>query len=221
MAQLNMKIVLRNGTAAEWLANKDVVLHKAEVGVEFPESGKARFKIGDGVTTWEHLPYADADIAGIDDQIDAKLDEFAAKISDDGVVNTYKELVDYVAEHAPEAAQMAADITSLQELVGTTSVADQIAAAIADAGVTASPVEDVQVNGVSVLTDKIANIPLASVDACGVVKGSIADNKVSVAEDGTMEVNTIDVSRLVQTDDTELILFGGNANGTATTVVAE
>ena len=66
----------------------------------------------------------------IEDEVTAQLNAFMDNVSDDGVVNTMKELVDYVADHAPEAAAMAADITTLQELVGTTSVNDQIVAAI-------------------------------------------------------------------------------------------
>lgn len=64
----------------------------------------------------------------VDAKIDDKLNEFMTNVSDDGTVNTMKELVDYVATHGPEAANMAANITTLQELVGETSVADQIAA---------------------------------------------------------------------------------------------
>lgn len=63
----------------------------------------------------------------VDAKIDAKINDFANKISEDGTVNTFKELVDYVAAHGPEAANMAAAITSLQKLVGNTPVADQIA----------------------------------------------------------------------------------------------
>lgn len=48
----------------------------------------------------------------------AAVNEFATQISDDGTVNTFKELVDYVAQHGPEAADMAADIAALQETVG-------------------------------------------------------------------------------------------------------
>lgn len=66
----------------------------------------------------------------VDEKINTAFDDFMAKVSDDGTVNTIKELIDYVADHAPEAAQMAADITALQELVGITPVTDQIAAAI-------------------------------------------------------------------------------------------
>lgn len=62
-------------------------------------------------------------------KIDAKINEFATNVTDDKVVNSYKELIDYVAGHGPEAANMAADILNLQKLVGSTSVAEQIAAA--------------------------------------------------------------------------------------------
>lgn len=47
----------------------------------------------------------------------AAIDAFANEISDDGVVNTVKELVDYVAEHAPEAAEMAADIAKAHAII--------------------------------------------------------------------------------------------------------
>lgn len=71
----------------------------------------------------------------ITDEVTSQINDFATKVSkDDGVVNTFKELVDYVAEHGPEAANMAADITALQGLVGNTSVETQIANAIAASG---------------------------------------------------------------------------------------
>jgi hypothetical protein len=57
MAQLNTRIVLRNDSTAKWLASKDQVLLKGEVGIEFLENGKVKMKIGDGTNTWEKLPY--------------------------------------------------------------------------------------------------------------------------------------------------------------------
>lgn len=68
------------------------------------------------------------------DEVTSQIDDFATKVSDDKTVNTFKELVDYVATHGPEAADMAADITELQGLVGNTSVETQIANAIAASG---------------------------------------------------------------------------------------
>ena len=49
----------------------------------------------------------------------AAIDDFANKVSDDGVVNTMKELVDYVAEHGPEAPEMAGNISTLQNVINS------------------------------------------------------------------------------------------------------
>ena len=70
----------------------------------------------------------------VDKKIDAKINEFATNITDDEVVNSYKELIDYVANHGGEAATLAADITLLQSLVGDDPVRDQIAYAVNNSG---------------------------------------------------------------------------------------
>lgn len=68
----------------------------------------------------------------------------------------------------------------------------------------------VQVNGAPLLAaDGTVNIGLATASTAGVVVGSAAANKVSVGADGTMEVNSLNVDKLVQTG--ELILNGGDA----------
>ena len=54
-----------------------------------------------------------------EDAATAAIDDFANKVSDDGVVNTMKELVDYVAEHGPEAAEMAGNISTLQNVINS------------------------------------------------------------------------------------------------------
>lgn len=58
--------------------------------------------------------------------IDDAFNDFSTKVSDDSVVNTYKELIDYAAAHKGEAATMAGDIaknktaiSNLSTLVGT------------------------------------------------------------------------------------------------------
>ena len=58
------------------------------------------------------------------------------------------------------------------------------------------------------------DIPLALKEKAGLVKSSDANNQVSVGTDGTMTVNSLDVSRLVQVDAVELILDGGSAGAT-------
>ena len=70
----------------------------------------------------------------IADEVTSQINDFATKVSDNGTVDTFKELVDYVSTHGTEAANMAADITALQGLVGNKSVEDQISDAIAASG---------------------------------------------------------------------------------------
>lgn len=83
-------------------------------------------------------------------------------------------------------------------------------------------VKEVQINGTALpATDKKVNIPVALANALGVVKGSAdavqtegiwsGENKIMVAADGTMEVNKVNVNKLVQNEGDVLILNGGNA----------
>lgn len=58
--------------------------------------------------------------------VDDAINKFATDVTDDAVVNSYKELIDWVAEHGSEAAEMAeaiqtnkTDIVELEALVGT------------------------------------------------------------------------------------------------------
>ena len=51
------------------------------------------------------------------DKVTEEINAFVTKLSDDDTVNTFKELVDYVADHGTEAANMAKDISDLQQAV--------------------------------------------------------------------------------------------------------
>ena len=55
----NVKILLRNDTAANW-TTENPVLGKGELGIEIDT---AKFKIGDGVTAWSSLDYAGTVVA--------------------------------------------------------------------------------------------------------------------------------------------------------------
>lgn len=62
----------------------------------------------------------------ISKMIDTAINKFATDVTDDNVVNSYKELIDWVATHGPEATQMAGNISAnktaianLKTLVGT------------------------------------------------------------------------------------------------------
>lgn len=67
----------------------------------------------------------------VDKKVADAINEFATQISDDGTINTYKEILNYISEHGGEANDMMAAIDALETLVGDTAVATQIANAIA------------------------------------------------------------------------------------------
>ena len=82
------------------------------------------------------------------------------------------------------------------------------------AGAQVNAIEKIKVNGAELsidTNDKSVNIPFATNDTIGVVLSSSAENKVSVGEDGTMEVNSLNVNRLVQTEGDTLIRNGGSS----------
>lgn len=179
----------------------------------------------------------------VDERIDAKINEFANQISDDGTINTLKELVDYVANHGGELESVVNDITTLQGLVGSDPVRDQIAAAVAGKvdkvdgmGLSSNDFTDIlqnkleaieenaQVNvieninvGGSILDviDKTVEIPVAGLDRAGVVKSSTGANKVNISKSGEMSVNKVSVHSIFVPIGDELVLDGGSAsNGT-------
>lgn len=146
----------------------------------------------------------------IDAKIDAKINEFAARVTDDGTINTIQELITYVANHGGEIETIVADITTLQNLVGEDSVSDQIDAAVAalttgDKNI----IESVSVGGTLLdIVEKGVNIPVATIDTLGVVKGS---TEINVAEDGTLSVGAINIDKIVQTEGSVLVFDGGGA----------
>lgn len=292
----------------EWIKPDTTTVEGLQAAVEGLEQDVSNLQddVSENTTLLETLNGTGA--GSIDAKVDAKLNEFAQNISDDGTVNTFKELVDYVAEHAPEAADMASDITELQTLVGETSVAAQISAAVAnkvdavpgsrlmtdeegtklagietgaeanvidsasseftiseerelsvnaiatskitgldaalagkvdavsgkglstedftaelklkleglDGSADENVIEIVKLNGSAVSvnpTDKSVDIvlPIAAADTAGVVKSASAENSVSVSSDGIMTVNTINVTKLTQSETDTLVLDGGSA----------
>ena len=58
---LTTRIILRNDSTANWLANENQVLLKGEVGIEFLANGKVKMKIGDGTSPWKSLAYFGGD----------------------------------------------------------------------------------------------------------------------------------------------------------------
>ena len=62
------------------------------------------------------------------------------------------------------------------------------------------------------VTAGVATIPIATNSLLGVVLGSDAENKVKVNVDGTMEVNSLNINKLVQSAEDVLVLDGGDTS---------
>lgn len=81
-----------------------------------------------------------------------------------------------------------------------------------EAGAQVNDLEVVKIAGTALpISDKAVDIPIATAEALGVVMSSAAENKVSVGADGTMEVNSVNVNKLAQTEGEALILNGGSS----------
>lgn len=81
-----------------------------------------------------------------------------------------------------------------------------------EAGAQVNDLEVVKIAGTALpIADKAVDIPVATAEALGVVMGSAAENKVSVGADGTMELNSVNVNKLTQTEGEFLILNGGSS----------
>lgn len=132
----------------------------------------------------------------VDAKIDEALNDFMSVVTDDGTVNTVKELIDYVAEHGQEVNGIIEKLNTIEE------------------GAQINVLEKVSIAG-SVLdvVEKAVNIPVAGLNNLGVVKSSTGANKVNIANDGTMSVNKVDVNSIVVPIGEEVVLNGGNAAG--------
>lgn len=85
-----------------------------------------------------------------------------------------------------------------------------------EAGAEVNVIEIVSLNSVPLeVSGKAVNIPIATVGSLGVVQSSTAENGVTVTSNGSMEVNNINVTKLVQTDGDSLILNGGSSTAPA------
>lgn len=73
----------------------------------------------------------------VDKKVADAINDFATKISDDQTVNTFKELVDYAAEHGTEFSELVGEVDAnakaIQTLNGDSSVAGSVDKKLADA----------------------------------------------------------------------------------------
>ena len=80
-------------------------------------------------------------------------------------------------------------------------------------GAQANLIESIStLDGALDITSKNVVLPTASVEKVGLVKSSEAENGIVVADNGEMSVNSVNVTKLTQTENEWVILNGGNAS---------
>ena len=158
-------------------------------------------------------------VTGLEDALAGK----AAKgttLAEYGITDTYTktETLDKIAEKITEinggesAGEVLGQLNSYKETNDDrVDTIEGKLAGIAE-GAQVNVLEGVKVGGTLLeITDKTVDIPVATGTILGVVMSSTAENKIAVAEDGTMEVNSINIDKLVQTEGSELVLDGGSS----------
>lgn len=175
---------------------------------------------------------AEAAEADLDSRLD-KVELFWETAYEDGedvnVINTLREIQDYIKSDETGASAMASSIqankqaieaiylpgedetpaqgllvTEIARVEGLVNTNTQAIAAInhSETGILATAKKYTD--------DQIAAIPVAGA-LLGLVKSSEEDNKIKVETDGTMSVNRVSTDKLYVPEDSELILNGGNA----------
>jgi len=143
----------------------------------------------------------------VDYKIEKAFNDFMTTETADEVVNTYKELITYVKNHGPEAANMSSLINRLETQVSENATRlDDLESSQQN-----SLIKRISINKVDLpIVDNAVDIPIATSELFGVVKSSTEENKIIIHEDGAMEVNSINFNKLVQTEGDLIILDGSS-----------
>ena len=117
--------------------------------------------------------------------VDDAINKFATDVTNDDVVNSYKELIDWAAEHGADAAEMAAAIQTLETTVGKDAEGEEDATG---------------------LVKKVADLEAKFGEGDGSVESMIEDALVDYAK-------TEDVSASIKTVDDKVTALDKTVNG--------
>lgn len=177
---------LKRGTAQKW-AELNPVLREGEPGFEL-DTGK--LKIGNGTTPWKELNYINNNLISID--VDNK------SIIVDGIGQ--------ISLKGFEEAQTGQSIRKNDE--GVLEWYTPISEEELDQLIKVISIGDVDLP----VQDNRVVIPAGTNESLGLIKGSNLDNQIKMLSDGTGEVNSIGVDKIVNVDDFTLILNCGTAS---------
>lgn len=121
--RLNARIVLRNDTKAQW-ASANPILLKGEIGIEFDPNATAAdrtilFKIGDGVTYWNDLPYGGGDFAEVIAELQRRMTAAEGDIDtlESTVGNLANDLTAEISRATAAEASLRSDLTAAETAI--------------------------------------------------------------------------------------------------------
>lgn len=218
----NVRIQLRNDTAASW-QNSTVVLLPGEFAVE---NDTGLFKIGNGTDVFKNLKYANKtgetsqELENLKTQIGEipegktiiqMIEEAAASggtVTWDDIenkptkVSAFENDANYLTGQSLSNYATKADLNAKQDKLtagNNITIVDGVISATGGSG-GSSAVESV--NG---------QTGVVNIAASDLITPSSAANKISIAEDGTLEVNSLTFDKIMQSEGDEIILSGGGA----------
>ena len=218
----NVRIQLRNDTAVNW-QNSTVVLLPGEFAIE---NDTGLFKIGNGTDVFKDLKYANksgetsqelenlkAQIGEIPEgkTIIQMIEEAAASggtVTWDNIenkptkVSAFENDANYLTEQSLLNYATKADLNTKQDKLtagDNITIVDGVISATGGSG------------GSSAVTSVNNKTGAVTITAKELITYSDATNKVFVAEDGTLEVNSLTFDKIIQSEGDEIILSGGRA----------
>lgn len=150
-------------------------------------------------------------VTGLQDALDDKASK-GTTLAEYGITDAYtkEETLDKIAEKITEinggetAGEVLSQLNSYKEINDTRVETVETKLETVAEGAQVNVLEGVKLGDTLLnIVDKVVTIPVGA--------GLKASEEVTVAEDGTLGVGTVNVSKLVQNDDMELVLDGGGA----------
>lgn len=234
---INTTFQLKRGTAARW-KELNLVLRQGEPGFEY-DTGK--LKIGDGLTAYNDLPYQTSKDYVINQSTAATfpligepnviykaenekaLYQWNDSIKDYEPLNAVdlSEINELIIALQRKDTEIQSNISTLTEQINKIiegapedfDTLKEIYDYIGSLDISAGKIDGISIEGVLLdIIDKVVEIPIASIDQAGVVKSANSVNKIQVSADGTMEVHSLGISKLMQEEDISIILDGGDSS---------
>lgn len=210
---IKTRIQFKRDTTENWEVNKNYI---PAIGEPCFDIDTYKLKIGDGTHSYEQLPYINGDLSTDGKSIvftNESLQIIGFDIAENGAQPVKGEdgTLKWIVPSTEDIDNLKENVISIKELVGDDPVSEQIAKAINEIDIDEiSKINAISMNGVLLeIIDKQVNIPIATDNTLGVVSGS---DEISISETGAINVNKINIDKIVQDEDQVIIFNNGNSN---------